>query len=405
MTIQVFEDNQNEANTTLDLTAVSERKVEFDYLRAFTVTLVLCHHAILAYFTSAFINFENPIATSSPVVNEQRWIGFDLIVAFNETFIMPLLFFISGMFVWQSLARKGTRKYLGDRLIRLGLPFVVGLVFLIPLAYYPAQLQVGLITGVDSSYGAFWLGMVRSGFGTAGPLWFLWLLLTFNCLATFLYRVVPLSGGLIRERLTIVFGRPAAFLGALLGISMAVYLPMAIIIGPLVWIGIGPFKAQAGRILLYLVYFLAGMVVGACGFDYSLFRSDGTLAKRWWVWLAAGLMSFIVFVIMIVVVSAKDRTIVSEIAFVVCCGATVFGMTGLFLRFGKRRVRIFDSLSDNAYGIYIVHYVFVTWLQYLLLESSLAPSVKGMVVFLCTLILSWGVVAAIRRIPVVAKVI
>ena len=171
------------------------------------------------------------------------------------------------------------------------------------------------------------------------------------------------------------------------------------------WIGIGPFHAQAGRILLYLLYFLAGTAVGAFGVDRSAFRSGGALAKRWLVWLAAGLLSFIVFIIMVVVVSPKDRTIVSEIVFVACCGFTVFGMTGLFLRFAKRRVKLFDSLSDNAYGIYIVHYVFVTWLQYFLLGSSLAPFAKGMVVFLCTLILSWGTVAVIRRIPAVAKVI
>jgi len=405
MTVRAVVANQAEASATLYLKEVSGRKVEFDYLRAFTVALVLCHHAALAYTTSAFINFENPIATASPVVNEQRWPGFDLIVAFNETFFMPLLFFVSGMFVWQSLSRKGARKYLDGRLKRLGLPFVIGVLFLIPLAYYPAQLEVGLITGVDVSYGAFWLGMIRSGFGTAGPLWFLWLLLAFNCLATLLYRVAPLPGGLIRGRSTIILGRPVAFFGALLGISIAAYVPMAIIFGPLVWIGIGPFNAQAGRILLYLVYFLAGTAVGACGVDRSAFRSDGALAKRWWGWLALGLMSFIVFIIMVVVVTDKDRTIVSEIAFVVCCGATVFGMTGLFLRFAKRRVGIFDSLSENAYGIYLVHYVCVTWLQYLLLKSALAPSVKGMLVFVGTLILSWGAVAAIRRIPAVAKVI
>jgi hypothetical protein len=405
VTIPAVDDNQTEVSSTLDLTEVSERKVEFDYLRAFAVTLVLCQHAILAYTTSAFINFENPIATSSPIVNEQRWPGFDLIVAFNETFFMALLFFVSGMFVWQSLARKGAWKYLGGRLTRLGLPFVIGVLCLIPAAYYPAQLQVGSITGVDPSYGTFWVGMVRSGCGTAGPLWFLWLLLTFNCLATFLYRVASLSGGLLRGRSTIILDRPVALFGALLGISIGVYLPVAIIIGPLKWIGIGPFHAQAGRILLYLVYFLAGTAVGGCGFDRSAFRSDGALARRWWVWLAAGLMSFIVFIIMVVVVSAKDRTIVSEVAFVVCCGANVFGMTGFFLRFAKRRVRIFDSLSDNAYGIYIVHYVFVTWLQYLLLGSTLHPIVKGLVVFLSTLILSWGTAAAIRRIPAVAKVI
>ena len=405
MTIRAVADNQAEANATLDLTEVSGRKVEFDYLRAFVITLVLFVHAALAYTTSAFINSENPIASSNPVVNEQRWIGFDLIVALNETFSMSLLFFVSGIFVWQSLARKGAWKYFGDRLKRLGLPFVIGVFFLIPLAYYPAQLEVGLITEKDTSYGVFWLGMVRSGFGTAGPLWFLWLLLAFNCLSTLLYRVAPLLGGFVRGRLNIILGRPVAFFGVLLGISIIVYLPIAIIFGPLRWIGIGPFNAQAGRILLYLVYFLTGTAVGAIGIDRSVFKTDGALAKRWWGWVAVGLMSFTVFIIMVVAVTPMERTIVSEIAFVVCCWAIVSGMTGLFLQFAKRRVRIFDSLSENSYGIYIVHYVFVTWLQYLLLGSGLAPLVKGIVVFVGTLILSWVLVASIRHIPAVAKVI
>jgi len=196
-----------------------------------------------------------------------------------------------------------------------------------------------------------------------------------------------------------------AFMGVLLGISLIVYPPIAIFCGPLKWIGIGPFNAQTGRILLYLVYFLTGTAVGAIGIDRSVYKNDGALAKRWWGWAAAGLMSFTLFIVMIVVVTPMERTLISEIAFVICCGAIVSGMIGLFLRFAKRRVRLFDSLSENSYGIYIVHFAYITWLQYLLLGSSLAPSVKGMVVFIGTLILSWVSVAALRRIPTVAKII
>jgi len=405
MTIRAVADSHAEAGVSPDLTQASGRKVEFDYLRVFVITLVLFHHAVLAYTTSASMNLENPIATTTPIADDRRWIGFDLIVAFNETFFMPLLFFVSGIFAWQSLARMGARKYFAGRLKRLGLPFLIGVLLLIPLAYYPAQLEVGLIKGVEVTYGAFWLEMVRSGFGTAGPLWFLWLLLAFSGLISLLYRAAPLPGGFIRGRLNILLGRPVAFFGVLIGISIAAYLPVAIIFGPLRWIGIGPFNAQAGRILLYLVYFLGGAAVGAYGIDRSEFRSDGAIAMLWWRWLAIGLVSFIVFIIMVAVVTAKDRTIVSEIAFVVCCGATVFGITGLFLRFAKRRVTIFDSLSENSYGIYVVHYVFITWLQYLLIGSGLSPIVKGIVVFAGTLILSWTLVAAIRRIPAVAKVV
>ena len=396
---------QAEANEALDPAEASGRKVAFDYLRAFVITLVLLVHAALAYTTSAFINPQNPMANSNPVVNAQRWMGFDLIVAFGETFFMPLLFFVSGLFVWQSVARKGVRRYFEDRLKRLGLPFVIGVLFLIPLAYYPAQLQAGLMTGNETGYGLFWLGMVRSGFGTAGPLWFLWLLLAFDGLSIFLYRAAPFLKGFAEGPLNIIVGRPLAFFGGLLGISIIAYLPVAIIFGPLRWIGIGPFHAQAGRISLYLVYFLTGTAVGTIGIDRSVLKTGGTLAKRWWAWVAVGVMSFAVFIMMLVIVTPMERTIFSEIAFVVCCWAMVSGMTGFFLRFRKRRIRILDSLSENAYGTYLVHCVFVTWLQYLLLGSAVAPLVKGIVVFVGTLVFSWVLVAALRNIPAVAKVI
>lgn len=403
--IHEFVNKRAEDKETSGQKKAPARMPAFDYLRAFAVILELYHHAILAYTTFAVINFENPIATSSPVVNDKRWIGFDVTAAFNETFFMPLLFLISGIFVWQSLTKKGIRKYLSGRLTRLGLPFVTGVFFLIPLAYYPAKLQTGLISGTGSGYGAFWLGMIKSGFGTAGPLWFLWLLLAFNFLAAFLYRIAPFSGNLIRERAAIVFARPTVFYTALLVISMMAYLPVTLSIGPLKWTGIGPFHVQAGRILLYLVYFLAGTAAGAFGIDRSVFRSHGPLARHFRVWFAVSLLSFIVFLIMVVVVSAQDRTIASEIAFAVCCWAAVFGMTGLFLRFIKGDIRIFSSLSGNSYGIYIVHYVFITWLQYLLLGNSLSPCIKGTLVFLITLILSWGTAAVIRQIPVIARII
>ena len=403
--LAILAHKQADASATPDLSKASGRKVAFDYLRAFAVTLVLCHHAILAYAACASINVENPIATATPVVNGQHWLGFDLIVAFNETYLMPLLFFISGLFVWPSLTRKGARKYLKARLIRLGLPFVIGVFFLIPIAYYPAQLQVGLVTGVDASFGEFWLGMIRSGFGTAGHLWFLWLLLAFNCLAALLYRGAPQPGDLKKGRSAMIFGHPAVFLGALLGISSAAYLPVAILFGPLKWFGIGPFHAQVSRILLYLVYFFSGTAAGAAGLDRRMFGPHGVLARRWWWGVAVGLISFILFILMIVVVTDKDRTIVSETAFVVACGAIVFGMTGFFLRFANRRIGLLDSLSENAYGIYIVHYGFVTWLQYSLLGSPLAPGVKGIAVFAGTLILSFGATAALRRIPAAARVL
>ena len=72
--------------------------------------------------------------------------------------------------------------------------------------------------------------------------------------------------------------------------------------------------------------------------------------------------------------------------------ATVcLGFAAVFLRFGYARSTLTDSLSDNAYAIYLVHYVFVVWLQYALLGAALPAVAKGMLVFAGALLLSWGV--------------
>lgn len=42
---------------------------------------------------------------------------------------------------------------------------------------------------------------------------------------------------------------------------------------------------MSSRILLYLVYFFAGIGVGAWGLDRGLLANGGKLAQRWPLWL------------------------------------------------------------------------------------------------------------------------
>jgi len=77
----------------------------------------------------------------------------------------------------------------------------------------------------------------------------------------------------------------------------------------------------------------------------------------------------------------------------------------LVLRFASRRSRMLDALKRDAYGMYLVHYVFVVWLQYALLGLGLDAVVKGSIVFGSTLLLSWGAIVAMRRLASAAQVI
>ena len=76
--------------------------------------------------------------------------------------------------------------------------------------------------------------------------------------------------------------------------------------------------------------------------------------------------------------------------------ASCFFVLAAVLRFGAVRSPVLDSLGANAYGMYLVHYLFVVWLQYALLGADFPAVVKGALVFAGTLAASWGSVAGFR---------
>jgi len=55
--------------------------------------------------------------------------------------------------------------------------------------------------------------------------------------------------------------------------------------------------------------------------------------------------------------------------------------------------------------MYLIHYAFVSWLQLALLRIAMPGLSKGVLVFAGTVALSWATIAALRRIPAVARVI
>src|SRR5439155_26603886 len=78
---------------------------------------------------------------SFPIVDTTRWFGFDLFCAWLDVFLMSFFFLLSGLFVWPSLERKGARTFLADRLLRIGLPFLLIALLLMPAAHYPTYLH------------------------------------------------------------------------------------------------------------------------------------------------------------------------------------------------------------------------------------------------------------------------
>ena len=56
-----------------------------------------------------------------------------------------------------------------------------------------------------------------------------------------------------------------------------------------------------------------------------------------------------------------------------------------------------DPMQADAYGMFLVHYPIVLWLQYWLFDFGVPTIAKALIAFALTVILSWAVTAALRK--------
>ncbi len=377
-------------------------------LRAFAIVMVLSFHSVLAYLASqpaAPEPFDSPpyhwLAT--PILDNQRWLGFDIYAAFQYVALMPVMFFMSGIFVWPSLVRRGSWNFVYGRLVRIGLPFVFGVFLLMPIAYYP----VYRVTAADPGWLAYWQHLTALPFWPGGPLWFLWELLAFDLLAVALYLTVPRSIEILGRFSASMAEAPSRYFLALLAIAIIAYVPLAYVFGVSDWAEFGPFGWQPDRPLLYLVYFFAGVGIGVQGYDRGLLRPGGKLAQRWHIWLGCAAVTFLLWMATMAPATFGHSNVLIDLCAYVAVALVVttvcLAFSAVFLRFASARSTVTDSLSEHAYAIYLVHYVFVVWLQYALLGAAMPAIAKGVLVLAGTLLLSWGVAAGAGRLALLTQ--
>jgi peptidoglycan/LPS O-acetylase OafA/YrhL len=396
------------------MTAAPARRTSLaiDNLRAIVILMVLAFHSMLAYLNFLPPHpfaFDQPpyLWRSFPIVDNERWMGFDLFCAWLDVFLMSFFLMLSGLFVWPSLSRKGAPLFLGDRLLRIGLPFLIVSFLLMPVAHYPAYLQ----TATDPGLAAYWRHLVALPLWPVGPMWFLWLLLLWDVVAAGLFPLFAKYRDAIVRLSAFARASPGRFLASVVLLSAMAYVPLALIFGPSAWFHRGPFSLQLSRPLHYALYFFTGVAIGACGIERGLLAADGPLVRRWAQWLAGAVASFALWLAVMaqIVADPTGAPIVWQIAaalsFVVACFASCFFTFAISVRFAQFRTRVVDSLKDNAYGMYLFHYLFVVWLQFAMLATGMPAIIKASVVFAGTLLLSWAATAALRRIPAVAQII
>lgn len=376
--------------------------ISLSNLRAMVIIIVVTFHSALAYLASQPLHpFPFDAAPyrwiAFPIIDKERWFGFDLFCAWQDISLMSLMFFLAGLFAPASLARKGSLVYLGDRWWRIAVPFLFAVALLSPLAYFASYRA----TAADTSMTAFWQHWRALPMWPSGPQWFLWQLFLLNALAAGVYAIAPRSLAALARFAERFDDRPLSFVVGLVVASFAAYVPLAMAFSAWDWTYLGPFSFQLSRPLHYIVYFFAGFAIDSYGYHHGILRYDGPLVRRWPLLLMAAIVSFGAWGGLTFLTlpdwnaSPVAYRVLAASAFPIACASGVLCLLATSLRLMRRRDRILDTLSVHAYGIYLVHYCFVLWLQYALLHFDLNAIGKAAIVFTCALALSWAVNAAL----------
>jgi glucans biosynthesis protein C len=324
----------------LDKRLPSGRIVAVDYLRGFVTILVVFHHSVLAYCQYSHFDPTHYLWSSAPIVDGTKWLGFDLLVWFNDGYFMPLMFLLSGLFVWPSLNRRGSIAYFRDRVLRLGLPFAIAVVTVIPLAYYPSF----RMTGVPTGFAQFWTGTILVGPWPGGPAWFLGVLLAFDFAAALIHWMFA-QGKDARA-----LPRPLTGYTLLVALSVLAYLPFLALFGPTRWFAFGPFEVQASRVGLYAAYFLTGIVAGRRGMAYSLNPRGWARWSLLTIVLFCCLAAIVLSRMNVLVISPLAALMIYGLCLVLFCAAANFALFSIFARFVRpfppRRQPVSQCLWD-----------------------------------------------------------
>jgi surface polysaccharide O-acyltransferase-like enzyme len=379
------------------------RIAALDRARTFSTLLVLLHHSVINF---TYFGHGDP----------KRWLGFDLVVLFNDSFFMAFMFFISGLFVRDSLVRKGPAIFLRDRAWRLGIPYLISVFVLMPVAYYPTFLRYHLPGTTDFNFLHFWWHTLTVGPWPSGPAWFLWVLLALDAIAAAVWAFAPHAIPALGRLIFLLRERPVKAFIVFQVVSIASYLPLHLAFGDTHWLELGrfPLPIQTSRILLYATYFFVGAGVGAVSLRTGLLAENGGMARRWPAWLG---FAFVFYVAILVMVYAHHNWVADfasppllwkmgyGLAFSMFSAAMAFTVSGVFLRFAELGWKLLDRLRPSAYGIFLVHYIFIIWLQYAVYDLELPAGIKFAIVLAGTFSMSWAVVVMLRKIPIVARMI
>ena len=300
-----------------------------------------------------------------------------------EPWIMPLLFCIAGMSTKLALEKRSPRAYLKERVTKLLVPFLSGLVLICPvIAYYALKFHTGDTGSFAGAFVHFFTTVFTqnmnglNGDFSIDHLWFI--------LALFVISMAALGLILLGRRLPGLHINPARV--NLPGLGL-LFIPLWL----LNFVGI---YETGYSIVSYFAIFLIG---------YCLFAMEpvqARLEKYWAVLLAA-------WIVLTLGVMGIGGMILghAEVFWGYSPFYVITGWTGVLALMGAGR-HLFNATNTYAaylgaasYPVYIIHQAALVAVAYYALTLPIPPSLQFAAIVIFSILLTFACYEILRRIP------
>ncbi|HTK05542.1 MAG TPA: acyltransferase family protein [Ktedonobacteraceae bacterium] len=361
-----------------------------DHLRAALTILVVLHHLAVIYGAAAtfyYIEIPDPMAQ----------LLLSMFVLINQSYFMGCFFWISGYFTPGSFARKGFGAYSKDRLLRLGIPLVIYVLVLSPIAFIGVYQMPASLTHITTP---FTWQKFPSLLGV-GPLWFAEMLLFFSL------------GYIIWRRLVHIRVQPAEHVFSppsyrAMGIFVLILALASYLIRIVVPLGMS-IPILGFPTLAYLPQYLSFFILGIIAF------------RRNWLETIPGTMGKVGFVVALVAtILLAPLALSSGIAFLghgtlqsaayalwdsifsvgICLALLTF-----FRHILNRQTRLGRFLSQQAFTVYIIHIPTIVLLALALRGVHIESLLKFALAALIGVPLCFALAFLVRKIPFASRIL
>ncbi|MBI5933538.1 MAG: acyltransferase family protein [Chloroflexi bacterium] len=352
-----------------------QRRHDLDWLRMLGVLLVFVYHSSRLYNVEDW-NVKNNIWYPSV----------ELWNLFATSFMMPLMFVISGASLFYALGKGGFGKFLKDKVLRLLIPLLVGALTHLSLQSYLWDKTHGLFNGNYFQYLPHYYPSSINWFG--GHLWYLWYLFLFSLMLYPLFRwlrgrgqnfLSKLGGGLARTGVLYMLTVPFIALYALID-------------------GDSPLMASNGGYpyIMYLWFVVLGFLI----------TSDARIQEKIrllrWVSLIGGLALSAGFAILYNLTADKETIsaglVIAVLMRVLGGWLSVLGFLGMGMQYLTAHTPRLNYASEAVLPFYVLHQTILLVVGYFVLQWGLPEALEWVI----TLAISFvGIMAiyefAVRR--------